>query len=260
MRGTRARHTELDVGVRHTGAGVPVHMTSIARQDRRELGGALSVLHLQKRDHQRLEQLLRQVEGATSAPQEQRALRRTARLVFPHAFAEEAVLWPALRRGGHVEHELTLEVEREHQEVNELWSSLEELDPDDPRREPVLVRLVQVLRQDVRDEEDELLPRLQQMLAPHQLRVVGLAWELVRRTAPTRPHAVVARRPPGNALAALPLSAIDRLRDLLDAVGQAAPALQPRATRASASLAGLAGRVERFAPFRAGEHPSTSRS
>ena len=53
---------------------------------------------------------------------------------------------------------LTLRVEREHQEVNELWTRL------------------------------------------------GLAWEAVRRTAPTRPQPLVSRRPPGNALAALPLT------------------------------------------------------
>ena len=77
--------------------------------------------------------------------------------------------------------------------------------PGDPGRDELLDRLVTVLREDVRDEEDELLPRLQERSGPLRLRLLGLAWEAVRRVAPTRPHPTVARRPPGNALAALPL-------------------------------------------------------
>lgn len=75
---------------------------------------------------------------------------------------------------------------------------------------------MEVLGEDVRDEEDVLLPRLQEAVAPAQLRRLGVAWETVRRTAPTRPHPVVARRPPGNVAAAVPLAMIDRLRDGVD--------------------------------------------
>jgi hemerythrin superfamily protein len=232
-------------------------MMSIADQDIDQLGGPLSILVRQRRDHERLDVLLHQLDVAPAGAQEERVLGRIARLVFPHAFAEESVLWPELRRRLPDGEALTLQVEREHQEVNELWTALEELPPAGAARRDVLKRLADVLREDVRDEEDELLPRLQAVTSVPRLRALGVAWEAVRRTAPTRPHPVVSRRPPGNALAAVPLTVLDRSRDGLDAVARRVSPLHPVATRASGALAGAAGRVERAGVLRRGEDPST---
>ncbi|MFE7628859.1 hemerythrin domain-containing protein [Kocuria sp. NPDC057446] len=234
-------------------------MDSIADQTVPELGGRLSVLTRQKKDHVELDRLLRQLEGAGAGGQGQ-VLLRIHRLVFPHAFAEEAVLWPVMRRVLPDGHELTLQVEQEHQEVNELVTDLEAVPAGDPARAPLLERLAEVLREDVRDEEDELLPRLQAVLGPARLRGLGLAWEVVRRTAPTRAHPVVARRPPGNVVAALPLSVLDRLRDLVDGIVLRGPGRGEPVLRAvSTGLGGLAHRVEHLPVMRRGEDPSTGR-
>ncbi|MBA4609613.1 hemerythrin domain-containing protein [Aeromicrobium sp. Marseille-Q0843] len=235
-------------------------MTSLAHQSRAQLGGPLSVLARQKKDHVRLDRLLQELAVTPPGDQEERVLRRIARLVFPHAFAEESVLWPVMRRVLPDGEALTLQVEEEHQEVNEIWTSLEELGQDDPRREPLLDRLTRVLQDDVRDEEDELFPRLQERVSVGRLRLLGVAWEVVRRIAPTRPHPVVARRPPGNAIAALPLTLTDRARDNLDRVARRSERLRDPATRASAALARLAGRIEMLPPLRMGESSTTSRA
>jgi hypothetical protein len=119
---------------------------------------------------------------------------------------------------------------------------------------------VEVLREDVRDEEDVLFPRLQEVLDPQELRRLGLQWELLRWIAPTRPHPTVSRRLPGNAMSALPLSLLDRTRDLVDAAVSRGPArLAPVGQAVSRSLAGAAGLVERAAPARRGDRPPTSR-
>ena len=219
-----------------------------------------SIVARQERDHERLDQLLHQLDGVPGGPEQERVLHSLARLVFPHAFAEESVLWPVFRRVLPDGHELTLQVEQEHQEVNELWTRLEQTLPTSAERRELIDRLTVVLRQDVRDEEDELFPRLEDALSPRQLRAIGIAWEVVRRTAPTRPHAVVSRRPPGNALAALPLTVLDRSRDGIDGVAHRSARLRPHATRLSRGLARAAGRVERVGVLRAGEDASTRRS
>ncbi len=232
---------------------------SIADQTEAELGGAWSILVRQRRDHQRLDVLLDRVR-ATAGAEQDAWLRRTARLVFPHAFAEESVLWPDLRRRLPEGEELTLQVEQEHQEVNELWVELEAGGQSPGERSATIDRLVQVLQEDVRDEEDQLLPRLQARSDLRGLRRLGVLWELVRRTAPTRPHPVVARRPPGNALAALPLTVLDRSRDVLDVVGRRAGAgASGWARTADRALARVAGVVERQPLLRRGERASTHR-
>lgn len=231
---------------------------SLADQNLTQLGGPYSVLTRQKRDHIELDRLLHRIDAATG--DERRGyLTDLCRLVFPHAFAEESVLWPAIRKlvpGGEP---LTLEIEREHQEINELFTELETLAPEDPRHLELWGRIKTLLREDVRDEEDRLLPMLQDAADRRTLVQLGWAWEAVRRTAPTRPHPVVARRPPGNVVAAAPLTVLDRSRDQLD---RAARRTTGRArsvfTGVSAGLARVAGAIEHIPPLTRGEDPSTN--
>jgi hemerythrin superfamily protein len=234
-------------------------MRSIAHQTEDELGGPGSVLVHQRRDHIQLNLLLHQLEATTEQTQEE-VLNRIHRLVFSHAFAEETVLWPVLRRVLPDGEALTLQVEKEHQEVNELVSALERDGLAHPHRSARMARLVDVLREDVRDEEDELFPRLQEAVSVDELRRLGRWWALVRRLSPTRPHPTVSRRPPGNALSGLPLTVLDRTRDAVDAAVRRAPAsLAPPARALSRGLATMAGLVE-LVPFsRAGDRPPTSR-
>lgn len=232
-------------------------MRSLAEQTIQQLGGRWSVLARQKKDHQTLDQLLRRLDSSTGEDREE-VLNRIYRLVFSHAFAEEAVLWPALRKRVPDGEELTAQVEREHQQITETVAELERTDAADPRRPELLRRAVELLRKDVRDEEDELLPRLQRSLDTRQLRRLGLAWEAVRRTAPTRTHPVVARRPPGNALSALPLSAIDRTRDALDHAARRTGKVGRRVLApASRGLGSLSHRVEHLSLLRRGERAET---
>lgn len=234
-------------------------MRSIADQTDDELGGPGSVLVRQRRDHVELDRLLHELDGATGTAQEE-VLNRIDRLVFSHAFAEETVLWPVLRRVLPDGDALTLRVEEEHQEVNELVAALERDGLDHPERPARLRRLVEVLREDVRDEEDVLFPRLQAALGPAELRALGRRWEVMRRISPTRPHPTVSRRPPGNALSGLPLSLVDRTRDAVDAGVRHVPdRFVPAGRAVSAGLARVAGLVERIPLSRTGDRPPTSR-
>ncbi|MDQ0797940.1 hemerythrin domain-containing protein [Streptomyces sp. B1I3] len=210
---------------------------SISDQSVRQLGGGGSVLVRQRRDHAELDRLMKLHESGEGAPdQRQRRLEAIVRLTFSHAFAEEVVLWPVLRRLSPDGHELTSRVEKEHQEINDLIAEMERMGPGDPKHEETVRRAFSLIRQDVRDEEDLLLPRLQQSLTIRRLRRLGAAWESVRRTAPTHPHPAVPRRPPGNAVLGVPLSAFDRARDLMPGDTRA-----PQARKAAALGAVLAG-------------------
>lgn len=231
---------------------------SIAEQTTNELGGVRSILVRQKRDHVELDRLLAEVDAATGAHR-QEFLTELCRLVFPHAFAEESVLWPALRRLLPDGDELTLRVEQEHQEINELFTKLESTDPDSAEHRETWTRVKALLQEDVRDEEDVLLPRLQAAASALTLVGLGMVWQAVRSTAPTRPHPVVARRPPGNVVAALPLTAVDRGRDVLDRWARRGDG-QVAATsgRLSSLLARTAGLVEHIPPLTRGEDPSTA--
>lgn len=230
---------------------------SLADQSLAELGGRRSVLARQRRDHIDLDELLGRIRRTTGSTR-QDLLTDLCRLVFPHAFAEEAVLWPIVRQTLPDGDELTLRIEQEHQQINELFTSLEQTSPGDGRHEELFERITTLLSEDVRDEEDVLLPRLQQALDADTLRTLGWMWEVARRTAPTRPHPVVSRRLPGNGFAALPLTILDRSRDRLDQLSRRVPATMAASCRgASRVLATIAGSIERLPLLRRGEKPST---
>ena len=85
-----------------------------------------------------------------------------------------------------------------------------------------------------------------------------MLWELVRRVSPTRAHPVVARRPPGNVVAALPLFVLDRGRDLVDRALLNAPGpVTPALHRISSALERTSNAVELLPIMRSGEDPST---
>jgi hypothetical protein len=69
---------------------------------------------------------------------------------------------------------------------------------------------------------------------------------------------VVARRPPGNVVAAAPLTVIDRGRDALDRTHRRSTGVPRRASGAlSAGLARVAGAIEHVPPLTRGEDAST---
>ena len=229
---------------------------SVTDQTVAELGGNASLLVRQRKDHALLERLVDEVRAADGARQDE-LLTRLARLVSPHSCGEKTVLWPVLRAVLPDGEELTLRNEAEHQRINEVWTRLEQAPCGGSRRHDLIGALTDLLHQDARDEEDLLLPQLQQALTVRQLRRLGRTWELVRRTAPTRPHPVGSRRPPGNTVAGLPLALLDRSCDRLDRAARTAPALAAPLTAVSRALAASAGLVERLPLSLHGERAAT---
>jgi hemerythrin superfamily protein len=235
---------------------------TIAGQDLDRLGGCLSILARQRADHEKLDVLMARARAALDegGTEHSRALRAMARLVFTHAFAEEAVLFPAARRVLPEGDPLTLRIESDHQEVDELMTRLDRSSATDRGHAELLERTLAVLDHDVRSEEDELLPRLQAELGRCELRGLGLALEVVRRASPTRPHPTVSRRPPGQTISALPLTVLDRARDQLQRLDEVTSRrFASRFDAVDRALAALAGAVERLPVMHRGERPETHR-
>lgn len=231
-------------------------MTSIADQSVEELGGPSSVLVRMRREHEEQEALLQRLETTTGQVQDE-VLTQLWRLVFTHAYAEEAVVWPAIRAVSADGEKLTLHIEQGHQKLSELTADLDRTRPGQPGREELITELVAELRLDIREEEDLLLPRLRQGADDRRLRRLGAAWTVVRHTAPTRPHVAVSRRPPGNVIAALPLSVLDRSRDRLDRAARGTGRVGSGAEAASWALTRVAGVIERSRLVQAGERART---
>ncbi len=174
----------------------------------------LNIVALQRKDHERMEQLLRSYETATEG--RARIYAQIVQLVTTHAFAEETVLFPAARRLLPPTDRLTEDIEHKHQQANELMDEMHEMQPGEAGFEARAATLFERLRADAREEEDELLKALARATDERHLRSIGAAWAAARFTAPNRPHPRVSRRPPWNMLAGLPLTLVDRGRRLFE--------------------------------------------
>src|SRR3954466_10169164 len=108
---------------------------TIAAQTVRELGGQGSVLARQRRDHVEMDRLMNRYELLADDTERARVFKEVVQLVFSHAFAEESVLWPAVRRSVAGGEELTSRVEEEHQQINDLVADIERLPVGDSERE-----------------------------------------------------------------------------------------------------------------------------
>jgi hemerythrin superfamily protein len=211
----------------------------VADQTEDERGGPSSILSRQSADHRVLDDLMRAYDDEPDAGARGRIVAELGDRALRHAFAEEVVLFPAYRKhfpdSGDA---LTAHIEGDHQQVNDLLKDLQRADPRSPGYDAEVRRVFAVIRHDAHDEEDDLLPRLQQAAGEEELRAIGDAWEAARVAAPTRPHPKISRRPPWNALSSLGLSVSDRVKDAVDSL---APPGTARRAALSGTVAGVVG-------------------
>ncbi|NAZ81226.1 hemerythrin domain-containing protein [Kineococcus sp. R8] len=191
-------------------------LVSVAEQSEAQRGGRRSILSRQSRDHADLDALMTAYDAEPDAAARGRVVAELAERALRHAFAEETVLFPAYRRHLPEDADLTAHIQGDHQRINELLEALQTADPHAPGYDAQVREAFAVIRHDAHDEEDELLPRLQRVASPAQLRAIGNAWEVQRRTSPTRPHPKIPRTPPGNVLTGIPLAVSDRVKDGVD--------------------------------------------
>jgi hemerythrin superfamily protein len=168
------------------------------------------------RDHRAVELIFAELQLGKGTPQHRRDLadHMTTELVR-HSVAEEMYLYPAARRsfpdGDQVaDHEIA-----GHAEVERLLKELEGVDATDPRFDDLVGKVIAEVRHHVREEEEDLLPRLQDACSTEELQELGRMVVRAKDSAPTRPHPAAPDKPPANLILGPGVGMIDRLRDAL---------------------------------------------
>lgn len=133
--------------------------------------------------------------------------------VLGHSAAEETVVYPAVRAKidpGRAEQAL-----HDHLDVERTLKVIERLRPDDADFDVELGTLAAQLHSHIADEEEWIFPLLRAAFSPAQLVELGVKAQAVKRRAPTRPHPLAPKRPPGVAVLGPLTGLLDRARDLL---------------------------------------------
>lgn len=168
------------------------------------------------RDHRAVELIFAELQLGEGTPERRRDLadHLTTELVR-HAVAEEMYMYPAARRVLPDGDKIADKEIAEHAEVERLLKELEGVEATDPRFGDLVERVIADVRHHVGEEEEHLLPRLQDACSVEELQELGRMVVRAKDSAPTRPHPSAPDSPPANLILAPGVGMIDRLRDKL---------------------------------------------
>jgi hemerythrin superfamily protein len=140
-------------------------------------------------------------------------VREISRELAQHANLEERYLYPLVREALPDADELLGDHLEEHREVEQMLSRLEDLEPSDERFHQAVMAVAGKVREHIRQEEEETLPRLRAVVPPERLRDAGAKVDKARDMVPTRPHPSSPSTPALNMVVGPIIGLVDRIRD-----------------------------------------------
>ncbi|MDX3521524.1 hemerythrin domain-containing protein [Streptomyces scabiei] len=172
-------------------------------------------------DHGEVEEMFGEIEALPSGdPRRKECVDKVTIELVRHSVAEEAYLYPAVREhvpDGDAIADRELE---DHAEAERTLKALERCTVDDPDFDLLITQLMTEIRAHIRDEEENLFPRLRASCSAEELNRLGDKVRTAKKTAPTRPHPAAPDTPPANKLLAPGMGLVDRMRDALSGRGK----------------------------------------
>lgn len=148
---------------------------------------ANDVIQLLTQDHREVEQMIEEIEGTTDTATRERLSMTLIQEIMRHAVAEEEVFYPAVRSALERGDELIDEGIKEHQQVEQLLTRLETLDPEDDAFDQTIAEIRGAIEHHVQEEEGEIFPQFEQRV--DQKERVALAGQLeeAKQESPSSP-------------------------------------------------------------------------
>ena len=160
----------------------------------------MDVVDLVKRDHDRVEELftrfkggggltglVKRVTGNVSLRQRRTAVTAVCRELDTHATLEEEILYPAARATGDADLGRMLdEAAREHARVKEMVAELRQGRHEGDDLDTKMSSLEECVSHHVREEENEMLPRIESLIDERQRARLGQRMQARRRRARAR--------------------------------------------------------------------------
>jgi hemerythrin superfamily protein len=175
-----------------------------------------------KEDHKTVEQLFKRFEkaGERAHTEKRNIVDRIVEALSVHAAVEEQVFYPVVRATVPAAEDQTLESLEEHHIVKWVLSELDSMSPEDERFEAKVTVLIENVRHHVKEEEQDLFPKVRNELGRDSLRDVGEVMAKARNAAPTHPHPRSPDSPPQNFVIGAAAGVADRIGDTVNGLAQ----------------------------------------
>ncbi len=180
----------------------------------------MDAIALLKADHRSVEKLFKEFEstGDRAFVTKAKVVSEIVTQLSVHCEIEELLFYPAASKATTQTKSMVLTSLEEHLGAKRLLTDLETMEPTDERFDAKVTVLVEQIRHHVREEEDDLFPKVADGLSQERLNELGDELEKARTVVPTRPHPHAPDTPPGNALAGLVSGVIDKTKQVIDHV------------------------------------------
>lgn len=179
------------------------------------------VFEVLKQDHQEVEGMLAQLTA--SGPQGTGHADLAERLVMEeskHEAAEEMYFWPSVRENVAGGDQYADEAIRQENEGKEVLEQLRKTPAEDAQFEQLIATFAKAGREHIAYEEEQVWPRLREVLTPEQRSELGEKIESAKASGPTRPHPHGPDSPGGLKTAGTASALLDKARDAASGRGR----------------------------------------
>jgi len=196
----------------------------------------MDAITLLKDDHKTVKDLFRKFEqaGDRAYATKRKLVDKMIEELSVHAAIEEQIFYPSIRHGIEQTEDEVLEALEEHHVVKWTLSELEKMDPKAERFDAKVTVLIESVRHHMKEEEEEMFPKVRKAFSRTQLSDLGDLMERSKAAAPKHPHPRSPDEPPGNIVAAPVMAIIDAGKGVVQKAGSAI-AQKARGGRSKAS-------------------------
>lgn len=143
-----------------------------------------------KDDHKRINESYEEILKATDPKTRRQWQNQFIWELARHSVAEELVLYRQFEKKLGAHGKQMADTDRnEHQKVKEILKNFEKMEPEDPAFIPTVKDLMTDLRNHIKGEEEDDLPKLEAELTPEESASITRAFDRRKIIAPTRAHA-----------------------------------------------------------------------
>ena len=181
----------------------PAKYTGVGRRPRSGGDDAIAFL---KSEHRDVEAMFKKFEGLGDGAHKSReaTVAKIIEALSKHAGIEEEILYPEIRakvESDEKADELVLEALEEHHVAKATLNELEKLPSEHERFKAKVTVLIESVRHHVKEEEEELFPKVRDLFTRSELDDMGARLKAARPSAPSRPHPMAPDEPPANIIA-----------------------------------------------------------
>jgi len=169
---------------------------------------------LVKADHDSVRDFYQRYQKATNTDEKNRLCNSIIREISVHSSTEEIVVYPVFEKNFEGGKNLADNSRKEHQVVKDLLYEVDTMSRDEPTFEDILSRCYKEFDHHAKEEEQEHLPKLRQLLSMDDLQKLGREYNRTKALAPTRPHPAAPDKPPAETVAGVGAAAVDKALDL----------------------------------------------